>query len=345
MNQTPESIRDVEQLEQMLSSPPDYLVQAMRRVDGDILVLGVSGKMGPTLARMARRALDACRSSARVFGAARFSDESQQRSLESWGIQTFRADLLDEDQLKRLPDAPNIVYMAGMKFGSTANAGLTWAMNCFLPGMVCRRFPKSRIAAFSTGNVYGLSPTSAGGSKEADALNPVGEYAMSCVGRERIFEYFSRTRSIAVSIIRLYYATEMRYGVLVDLATKVWRNEEIDISMGHFNAIWQQDANAQSLATLAHASNPPFVINVVGPELLNMREIAIKLGKLLGREPRMKGAPAADALIGSADRSTKLFGKPSVGIDQMLQWIVQWTRQGGQTLNKPTHFEQRTGKF
>jgi nucleoside-diphosphate-sugar epimerase len=341
----PESIRDIEQLEDLLSAPPKYLVDEFRKIKGDIIILGVAGKMGPTLARMAQRALSAASISAQVIGVARFSNPGEQRKLESWGIKTIRANLLDEDQLNRLPDAPNLIYMAGMKFGATGNESLTWAMNCFLPGMVCKKYRNSRIVAFSTGNVYGLSPVTRGGSKEADELNPIGDYAMSCLGRERIFEHFSRTLSIPVSTIRLYYATEMRYGVLVDIAQKVWRGEEIDVSMGHFNAIWQGDANAQTLACLTRAASPPFVINVVGPELLSMRRVAQDFGRISGKEPKLSGVEAPDALIGDSGLSQGLFGKPGVSVEPLMQWIADWVRRGGENLNKPTHFEERGGKF
>jgi nucleoside-diphosphate-sugar epimerase len=347
MKDLPETIRDVDHLEDLLSEPTEYLVNAFRDIKGDIIILGVAGKMGPTLARMAQRAVTVPtrRESQQIVGVARFTNSTEQRKLESWGIKTIRADLLDDDQLSRLPDAPNVIYMAGMKFGATGNEGLTWAMNCFLPGMVCRKFRNSRIVAFSTGNVYGLSPVARSGSQETDALNPVGDYAMSCVGRERILEHFSRSLSIPISIVRLYYATEMRYGVLVDIAQKVWRGEEIDVSMGHFNAIWQRDANAQALACLTKASSPPFVVNVVGPELLNMRRVAQDFGEMLGKEPRLTGAEADDALIGDSSLSRKLFGNPSASAEQMMKWIADWVRRGGESLNKPTHFEERGGKF
>ena len=342
-----DSIRDVAQLEDLLSAPPDYLVNAFRDVKGDIIILGVAGKMGPTLARMAQRALRVASVSERirVIGVARFSNPDERRKLESWGIETIRADLLDEVQLRGLPDVPNVIYMAGMKFGATGNQSLTWAMNCFLPGMVCKRYHKSRIVAFSTGNVYGLSSVARAGSKETDELNPIGDYAMSCVGRERIFEHFSRTLSIPMSLIRLYYASELRYGVLVDIAQKVWNGEEIDLSMGHFNAIWQGDANSQTLACLTRATSPPFVINVVGPQLLNMQRVAEDFGKMLGKSPRFKGEAAPDALIGNSMLAQKIFGNPTVSIEQLMKWIADWIGRGGQTLNKPTHFEERGGKY
>jgi len=341
----PDTIRDVDELEDLLSAPPEYLIDAFREVKGDIIILGVAGKMGPTLARMAKRAIAAGGGTQQVTGVARFTNPKEQEKLESWGIHAIRADLLVEDQLNALPEAPNVIYLAGMKFGATGNESLTWAMNCLLPAMVCRKFRESRIVAFSTGNVYGLAPVAQGGSKETDELRPIGDYAMSCLGRERIFEYFSRTLAIPVSIIRLFYATEMRYGVLVDLAQKIMRGQQIDVSMGHFNAIWQGDANAQALACLARATSPPFLINVVGQQILSVRRVAEELGKMLGSEPRISGHESPDALIGNAVISSNLFGKPSVGIEQLMRWIADWVRRGGETLSKPTHFEARDGKF
>src|SRR5829696_2155672 len=229
----PERIESVEQLEDLLSDPTPAAIDAMRNISGDLIVLGVAGKMGPTLARMAKRASDAADVKRRVTGVSRFSNADEEARLRAHGIETIKADLLDQAALNRLPDAPNVLYMAGMKFGATGKESLTWAMNTYLPGMVCNRYSKSRIVAFSTGNVYGLTPVSGGGSIEADAPNPVGEYAMSCLGRERMFEHFSRTLSIPMAIIRLNYASEMRYGVIVDVAQKVWAGETIDLAMGH----------------------------------------------------------------------------------------------------------------
>src|SRR4051812_44726614 len=235
----PRSIADVQQLDELMSEPPDYVVEAMRSLDGDLLVLGVTGKMGPTLAMMARRASTAAGTPRRVIGVARFSDQSQQQSLQTAGVETLRCDLLNEDDIERLPDAPNVVFMAGRKFGSTGLESLTWAMNTHVPAHVARRFHTSRIVAFSTGNVYGLTAIGRGGSRETDVPRPVGEYAMSCLGRERMFEYFSSTFGTRVAILRLNYAVEMRYGIIADLARRVADGGTIDLTMGYFNAIWQ----------------------------------------------------------------------------------------------------------
>src|SRR5436305_682421 len=236
-----ERIENEEQLEDLLSEPTAGVVETLRRGDGDLIVLGAAGKMGPSLCRMARRALNESASRARVIAVSRFTGGAEE-PFRAHGIETIRCDLLDRDQVARLPEAPNVIYMAGMKFGATGNEPLTWAMNAYVPGMVCERYRNSRVAAFSTGNVYGLTPVSRGGSVETDTPAPVGEYAQSCLGRERVFEYFSERNGIPTSLIRLNYAVEMRYGVLRDLAERVGRGEPIDLTMGWFNCIWQADA-------------------------------------------------------------------------------------------------------
>jgi nucleoside-diphosphate-sugar epimerase len=262
-----------------------------------------------------------------------------------WGVETLRCDLLEPKSLSALPDAANIIYMAGMKFGTTGQESLTWAMNSFLPGLVSERYRKSRIAAFSTGNVYGLSPVSGGGSREDDALNPAGEYAMSCLGRERIFEHFSRTNHTKMSILRLNYATELRYGVLVDIAQRVYAGQPVQLSMGYLNAVWQGDASAMSLQALGCASAPPLVINIAGPELLSVRRIAEQFGERLHKPVRFEGRESADALLSDAKKSYELFGHPRVDANQMIAWIADWLSRGGATLAKPTHFEERAGRF
>jgi nucleoside-diphosphate-sugar epimerase len=344
----PQRIESVEQLEEMLSTPTPATVNAMKRVPGDILILGVAGKMGPTLARMVQRAIVAADGSPRsrsVIGVARFSNREEERKLNACGVQTIKADLLDPQQLRHLPDAPNVIYMAARKFGSTGDEPLTWAMNAVLPGMVAQRYAKSRIAAFSTGNVYPLVPISSGGCAESDRPSPVGEYAMSCLGRERAFEHYSKSHGTPVSIIRLNYACELRYGVLVDMAQKVWREEPIDLAMGAFNAIWQGDANAMSIASLADAASPAFIINVAGPEVLFVRHVCEQFGELLGKRPRFIGTEKEDALISDGALGHRMYGRPTVTPEQMMPWIADWIRRGGVNLNKPTHFETRDGKY
>lgn len=340
-----EAVADVEQLEQMLSDPCGQVEAAMGRLSGDLMVLGVGGKMGPSLARMAVRASEAAGASRQVIGVARFTDPAVKERLASWGVKTIAGDLLDGSFVRKLPDAPNVVFMAGMKFGSTGQESLTWAMNTWLPGIICQRFAGSRIAAFSTGNVYGMTPVVRGGSREADPPNPQGEYAMSCLGRERVLAHFSRTQRTPVSVIRLNYAVELRYGVLVDLAQQVWAGQPIDLSMGNMNVIWQRDANAMALASLAYADSPPFVLNVAGPELLSVRQVCQRFGQLMKKPVEFVGSESAEALLNNGQKGHHLFGYPQVSADQMMQWIARWIEQGGATLNKPTHFEVRDGKF
>lgn len=338
-------IADEAQLDDLLSEPSMALVDMMRRVTGDVIVLGVAGKMGVTLARMAKRASDAAGTSRRVFGVARFSSSGVREKLERYGVETIACDLLDQASLDGLPEAPNVVYMAGMKFGATQQEGLTWAMNCYLPGMVAQRYRRSRIVAFSTGNVYGMVPVLSGGSREGDPLRPEGDYAMSCVGRERILDHFSRTLDIPMAIIRLNYAVEMRYGVLADLARKVWTGQPVDVSMGYFNAIWQADANDHALRAFEHVHTPPEILNVTGPELLQVREVAADFAERMGKAVSFTGHEAPDALLNDASKALSLLGAPRVGAEQVQAWLADWVARGGASLDKPTHFEVRNGKY
>ncbi len=338
-------IADTEQLDDLLSEPTAAAVDALARLPGDLVILGVAGKMGPTLARMARRTSDRAGVQRRVIGVARFTDAALETRLQRWGIETIRCDLLDPAQLARLPEVPNVIFMTGMKFGSSGNEALTWAMNCWLPGTVCQKFRHARIAAFSTGNAYGLSPVALGGSLESDPLNAVGDYAMSCVGRERIAAHFSRTLAIPMTILRLNYAVEMRYGVLVDLAQRVLAGHPINLAMGHLNAIWQADANAMALASLGRAASPPLVVNIAGPELLSVRRVAQEFSRLFDRPLRLHGSESADALVSNGQLGHRLFGYPRVSAGQIIHWIADWLARGGDTFGKPTHFEVRDGKF
>jgi hypothetical protein len=341
----PEKIETVEELEEQLSAPDDGVIETMRRLEGDLIILGAAGKMGPTLTRMAKRASDAAGVSRRITAVSRFSAPDAEDAFRKHGIETIRCNLLGEEALNALPDAPNVAYMAGMKFGAAGNEALTWAMNCFLPGMVCRKYRNSRIAAFSTGNIYGTVPVSGGGSRETDVPRPEGDYAMSCLGRERIFEHFSRALDIPVTMIRLNYACELRYGVLVDIAAKVWRGETVDVTMGYFNTIWQRDANALFLRALEHAAAPPFLLNLTGPDTLSARALALDFAKRMGREAQLSGEEAPDALLSNAARCRELFGPPETGPDRICAWITDWIMRGGALLDKPTHFEVRDGKF
>ena len=301
--------------------------------------------MGPTLGRMVVRAAEQAGSPRRVIGVSRFSDATLVEKLNAWGIETIKGDLLDEQFVASLPDAPNVIAMTGMKFGATGNEGLTWAMNAYLPSLICKRYCQSRIAAFSTGNVYGLVSSASQGSREEDTPNPIGEYAMSALGRERMYEYFCQKEEIPTSLIRLNYATELRYGVLVDLATQVFHEQQVDVSMGTVNVIWQGDANAMAICSLAHAATPAFKINVAGPEILSVRELCQRFADAMGKQANVVGEESNDAFLNDGSQGRKLYGEPRVTVDEMIPWIVDWIAQERPLLGKPTHFESRSGKY
>jgi nucleoside-diphosphate-sugar epimerase len=337
-------IETEQQLDDFLSEPMPEVVNALARLAGDILLLGVGGKMGLSLARMARRASDVAGTSRRVIGVSRFSSGGED-AFAAYGIETIRCDLLDWNAIDRLPEAPNVIVLAGTKFGTSGDTPTTWATNCYLPGNVAYKCRSSRIVAFSTGNVYGLTPAAGGGSSEDSEPRPVGEYAMSCLGRERIFEYFSRSAGTPVVIFRLNYACDLRYGVLVDLATRVWSGEPIDLAMGQFNTIWQGDANAMALRALERASTPPWVVNVTGPEALSVRAVCEEFGLLMGRAVRFVGRESDTALLADARRGLGVFGPPRVSAGELIEGVARWVARGGRTLGKPTKFESRDGRF
>jgi nucleoside-diphosphate-sugar epimerase len=281
-----------------------------------------------------------------VIAVSRFGDPLVREEFEQARVQTISADLLADGALEHLPDAPNVLFLAGMKFGSTGNLPATWAMNTFLPGLVARRYASSRIVALSTGNVYPLTPPTLGGSREEDPVGPLGEYAISCLGRERMFTYESEQRGTPVSIIRLNYANALRYGVATDIAAKVLARAPIDLTMGHVNAIWQGDSNAMTLRAFGLAASPPDVLNVTGNEIASVREVATRVAELVGApEPRFNGTEADTALLSNADRAHDLFGPETVSLDQLIEWTADWLQRGGRTLGKPTGFEKRDGRF
>ncbi len=312
------------ELDERLSEPTPGVIDTLGRLTGDIVVLGVAGKMGPTLARMARRASDAAGVRRRVIGVARFTAGGRDE-LEAHGVETVPCDLLHEAEVMQLPDAENVVFMAGMKFGSTGKESATWAVNSYLPGVVCRKYARSRVVG--------------------DPPQPVGEYAMSCLGRERVFEHFSRRHGIPMAIIRLNYACELRYGVLVDIARRVWAGEPVDVGMGYLNTIWQGDANALTLRAFDHLAAPPWVVNVTGSERLAVRDLAERFGTLFGKPVRFKGTEPATALLSDARLGSERLGRPRVPVERLLEWIADWVVRGGRSLGKPTHFESRDGKF
>ena len=333
------------QLESYLSEPTDEVIASMTALEGDILILGVSGKMGPTLAKQAKRAIDLAGVTKKVIGVSRFSTAGVRENLHETGIETIAADLLSEDCLQNLPNIQNVILMAGRKFGSTDNESLTWAMNSYMPGRVADKFRDSQLVVFSTGNVYPLTPVSHGGATECLPPVPIGEYAQSCLSRERICTYFSSQFGIPMAILRLNYAIDLRYGILLDIAEKVYTEQPISLEMGTVNVIWQGDANAAALRVFAHCQSPPLILNVTGPETVSVRYLASRFGVLLNKPPRFEGEEAETALLSNASRCHRLFGYPRVSLQQMIEWIAEWVRIGGTTLRKPTHFEVRDGKF
>jgi nucleoside-diphosphate-sugar epimerase len=339
-------IQNVADLEELLSRPRDADASAMAALQGDLLILGVGGKMGPSLARLARRASEKVGIRRRIVAVARFSNAELPKELAAEGIETISCDLLEPDALNRLPDILNVIFMAARKFGSSGAEHLTWAMNTFLPGLVAERYRNSRIVAFSTGNVYPLRSATEGGATEVTPAGPIGEYAQSALGRERMFEYGSSRYGTPVAILRLNYAVELRYGVLVDIGRAVFERRPVQLSMPHVNVIWQGDANSWCLRSFAHCQSPPFVLNITGPETLSVRELAAEFGKHFGIEP-IFGPETNDptSLLNHAGKANSLFGPPSVTPTEMIAWIAAWIREGGTMLNKPTHFQTRDGKF
>ena len=334
--------RSEEELEEALSRPSATLASTLARIPGDLVVLGAGGKMGPSLARMAKRA-DPAR---RVVAVSRWTSHDAEASLQASGVETLRADLRDPHALAALPNAPNVVFMAGQKFGTSGSPATTWAMNAAVPAFVAERYAGARIVAFSSGNVYPLSPAARGGSSESDEPAPVGEYAYSCLARERLFAAGSARHGTLVSIVRLNYAHDLRYGVLTDLAVRVAGRQPVNLAMGYVNVIWQADANAFALAALAHATAPePYVVNVAGPEVLRVADLAAALGARLDIEPIFTGTEAADALLSRSTRMRELLDEPLLPLETLLDWVADWVARGGPLLNKPTGFEKRDGRF
>jgi nucleoside-diphosphate-sugar epimerase len=333
------------ELEDRLSQPSQADVAAMQALEGDLMILGAAGKMGPSLARLARRACSHGGITKRIIAAARFSNDGLLSQFAAQGIETIRCDLLDTGNLASLPDVANIVFMAARKFGTSGSEYLTWAMNTYLPGLVAERFRDSRIVAFSTGNVYPLSPIGEGGATESTPVAPIGEYAQSALGRERMFEYASQRWGTPVAILRLNYANDLRYGVLLDIASAVYARRPVNLRMGLVNVIWQGDANSLCLRALAHCQSPPNVLNITGPETLSVRYLALEFGRRFGVEPMWEGEETQTALLNVASKAHQLFGYPSVTVQDLIDWTAHWVSIGGVTHSKPTHFDVRDGKF
>ena len=340
--------RDETQLEELLSRPSAGAVRSLAAQPGDVLVLGAGGKMGPSLARMVRRAADqadAPTSRRKVIAVSRFATGPSRELLESAGVDTIAADLTDAAAVEALPDAPNVIFMAGQKFGTRDAPAATWAANTAVPALVATRFGDARMVVFSTGNVYALTPVQGTGAKETDPPAPVGEYASSCLGRERIFEHYATARAQPLAIMRLNYAIDLRYGVLVDIALAVLHGQPVDVRMGQVNVIWQGDANAYAIMCLQHAATPPFIVNVTGREKLRVRDVATRFGALLGRTPILSGEEAPDALLSDTTLMTATFGPPAIPADWLMAAVAEWITRGGPTLGKPTSFQTRDGRF
>lgn len=338
-------ISSVEELDKKLSEPSQGLIQDMKNIKGDIMILGIGGKMGPSLATLALEAIKEAGVTKKVYGASRFSNRQMESSLQGAGVITIAGDLLDDHFLRSLPECENIIYMAGNKFGTAGNEHFTWAMNAYLPGRVAERYATSKIVVFSSGNIYPFMPVSGQGADESIAPEPIGEYAQSCLGRERVFEHFSIKNNTQTIIYRLNYALDLRYGVLLEIAKSVFNQTPVNITTGYANVIWQGDANSFALRCLLHCESPAKKLNITGPEIISIKELATKFGLLMNKPVQFVGEPAPSALLNDARHSFELFGKPKTSLDQVIVWTADWVMAGGEDLGKPTHFQERKGKF
>lgn len=338
-------MKSIQLIYQELLQPSDALVADITKLDGDILILGVGGKMGPAMAKLAKQAIDKAGVNKKVIGVSRFSEPGLQEELRQSGIETHAADLLEDKQLQALPDVKNVLYLAGTKFGTTGKEPFTWAMNAYLPGSVAQKYRNSRIVVFSTGNVYPLSPVALGGVAEDCRPGPVGEYAQSCLGRERLFQYYSEKHNTPALIFRLNYANDVSYGVLLEIAMSVNEERAIDLNMSHVNVIWQADANEMALRSLLHCETPAKILNITGPETISVRWVAEEFGKLFNKKPAFINEEQGTALLNNAAESFRLFGYPRVPLKKMIGVLAEWVKEGGKILNKPTHFQERKGQF
>ena len=341
----PERIAGTAQLEELLSVPSAELIEMMKRLDGDIVILGIAGKMGVTMGRLAVNAIRAAGVAKKVIGVARFSHPADREKLESWGIETIACDLLDQNAVKQLPQVKNVIFMAGRKFGTEGSEAQTWAMNVLAPAYAADHFRASRIVAFSTGCVYPLVGVGSCGCTEEVVPSPVGEYSQSCLGRERIFQYYSAKNNTPLLLFRLNYSVDLRYGVLHDIARNIWEGKPVDNTVGYFNVIWQGDANSAALRSLELAATPAAILNVTGPETASVEKTALLLGRLMDREVTFKGTPGDRCYLNDSAKMCRCFGYPSVSLDQMIRWQADWIVNGGESIGKPTHFEVNNGKF
>lgn len=342
----PQVIEDETDLEDVLSRPSAELVEFIRHVRSPLMVLGAGGKMGPTLATMARRAATAADCNLRVIAVSRFTNAALRDSLERRGVETVSVDLLDREAIARLPAAGDVIYLVGLKFGTAQNPAPTWAINTLVPANVAERYPASRMVALSTGNVYPPVPADTGGAAETHPLAPLGEYPNAAVARERIFEFEAqRHPSSSMVLVRLNYAVELRYGVLHDIGRKVWAGEPVELNHGYFNCIWQGDANDRILRLLGHAANPPLTLNLTGPDVLSVRTVAEQFGRLMDRPVKFTGSESKVALLSNSARASGLLGRPPTPLEAVLRWTADWIMRGGPSLNKPTHFEVLDGQY
>jgi uncharacterized protein YbjT (DUF2867 family) len=333
------------ELEEYLTRPSAADIEFVARLAGDVLILGAGGKMGPSLAKRVGRARAAAGGTGRVIAVSRFSDETEREGIAAAGVETIVADLLDREALARLPESENILFLAGRKFGSTDRPDLTWAINTVVPANVGWRYPRARIVAFSTGNVYPLVARATGGSVESDLPDPRGEYAQSCLGRERVFEYFARETGMRAVLFRLNYATDLRYGILPEIARRVRAGEPVSLEVGHFNIIWQGDANSYALRALDLCATPARALNVTGPEIVSVRETALWFGEYFGKEVRFSGIDRDQALLNRAEECHRQLGLPQVGLAELRRMVAEWVEAGGRSLAKPTRFEVTDGRF
>ncbi len=339
------SMDELVSLEQRMLEPSPALIEDVSRIKGDILLLGVGGKMGPAMARVARKAVVAAGTGQRIIGVSRFSNPASRVELEDEGVETIAANLLDDKELASLPNVPNVIYLAGHKFGTTGKEAYTWAMNTYLPGRVAERYKDANIVAFSSGNVLPFVPVTSGGASEEVAPEPLGEYAQSCLGRERIFEYFSEKNGTPLLIYRLNYAVDFRYGVVLEVAKSVFSGKPVDLRTENVNVIWQGDANEIAIRSLLHCESPAKMLNVTGPETLSTRWLASQFGLIFNKEPQFINEPAGTALLNNASECHRLFGYPRVTIREIIELTARWLVDGGELLDKPTHFQERAGKF
>lgn len=341
----PRFIESEEQLIELMSQPDEELIHFFRTLEGDLMILGIGGKIGTELGILAINAIKASGVERKVYGVSRFSKEGSADYLTSKGVITIAADLQDKEQVKALPDVENIIFLAGKKFGSTEHIEETWGMNVVVPHIVAERFTKSRIVVYSSGNIYPFVDRGSGGSLEQDAPLPVGEYANSCVGRERVFSYHALINKNPMLMFRLNYAVEMRYGILTEIAKKVYREEPVDLTVGQFNVMWQGDVIRYTLLSLQDAANPPQILNVTGPETVSTRQVAEYFAKYFGKDVQFTGEEADNVLLNNAGELFKRYGYPKVSLNQIMNWTAHWIAIDGKSLNKPTHYDTRDGKF